>query len=115
MGTLQDVTVQKSIEKLLMENQSFISKITKLTPSIIAAYNINTGKYIFINDAIETLLGYPPQQVMDQGAAFFTQLVHPDDLPVIMEKNTQALQEANAIDRTTGERNDCRVLLPDAA
>ncbi len=97
LGTLQDVTVQKSIEKLLMENQSFISKITKLTPSIIAAYNINTGKYIFINDAIETLLGYSPRQVLDEGAAFFTQLVHPDDLPVIMEKNLKALQEANAM------------------
>ena len=57
LGTLQDVTVQKSIEKLLIDNQSFISKITKLTPSIIAAYNINTGKYIFINDAIETFTG----------------------------------------------------------
>jgi PAS domain S-box-containing protein len=97
LGTLQDVTVQKSIEKLLMENQSFIGKITKLTPSIIAAYNINTGKYIFINDAIETLLGYSPQRVLDEGVAFFTQLVHPDDLPVITGKNMKALQEANAM------------------
>src|SRR4051794_17218523 len=97
LGTLQDVTVQKSIERLLMENQSFVSKITKLTPSIIAAYNINTGKYIFVNDAIKTLLGYSPQQVMDEGAAFFTQLVHPDDMPVITEKNVKALQEANSM------------------
>ena len=97
LGTLQDVTVQKSIEKLLIDNQSFISKITKLTPSMIAAYNINTGKYIFINDAVEALLGYPPRQVLDEGAAFFAQLVHPDDLPVITQKNTLALQEANAM------------------
>jgi PAS domain S-box-containing protein len=97
LGTLQDVTVQKSIEKMLMENQSFISKITKLTPSIIAAYNVNTGQYIFINDAIETLLGYSPQEILDKGAAFFTQLVHPDDLPVIVKKNTRALQEANTM------------------
>ena len=96
LGTLQDVTVQKSVEELLIENQSFISKITKLTPSIIAAYNVHTGKYVFINDAIETLLGYPPQQVMEEGATFFMQLIHPDDLLVILEKNALALQAANA-------------------
>jgi len=103
LGTLQDVTDQKKVEKLLIENQSFINKITKLTPSIIAAYNINTGKYIFINDAIETLLGYPPQRVLDEGAAFFTQLVHPDDLPVIMQQNTKALQQANAMTGQPGK------------
>ncbi|TKK71708.1 PAS domain S-box protein [Ilyomonas limi] len=97
LGTLQDVTTQKSVEKLLIENQSFIHKITKLTPSIIAAYNVNTGKYIFINEAIETLLGYDPQQIMDEGVTFFMRLVHPDDLLVMAEKNALALQAANAV------------------
>ncbi len=115
LGTLQDVTIQKSVEQLLIENQSFINKITKLTPSIIAAYNIHTGKYIFINDAIETLLGYPPQRVLDEGVVFLTQLVHPDDLPVIIELNNTALQEAECIGRATRKRSNSRVLLPYAA
>ena len=57
-GTLQDFTSQKLIQKELEENQFFIQKITDLTPSLISVYNIHTWKYLFMNRAIESLLGY---------------------------------------------------------
>jgi PAS domain S-box-containing protein len=94
-GTAQDVTVQKLTEKKLTENQTFIQKIADSTPSIIASYNINTGKYVFINEGLKKLLGYEPQRALEEGVAFFIQLVHPDDLAQIMEKNAEALKAAN--------------------
>ena len=94
-GTVQDITMQKNAERQLKEYQEFIEKITDVTPSIIAAYNISNGQYSFINDAVEKLLGYSPIEVMEKGVAFMASIVHPDDIAALTEKNTKALEEAN--------------------
>ncbi len=102
-GTLQDITEQKAAEQQLKDYKEFIEKITDVTPSIIAAYNIHTGKYSFINDAIEKQLGYPTARILEEGATFVTGIIHPDDLPVIMEKNAAALEEANKLKNHAAE------------
>jgi hypothetical protein len=94
-GTLQDFTSQKLIQKELEDNQFFTQKITDLTPSLIAVYNIQTGKYLFMNRAIESLLGYKKEEVLDGGLSFFVGIVHPDDLTRIQEENDRALENAN--------------------
>jgi PAS domain S-box-containing protein len=94
-GTLQDFTSQKLIQKELEENQLFIQKITDLTPSLIGVYNIQTGKYLFMNRAIESLLGYKREKVLEQGMSFFLGIIHPDDLARIQEENSRALEDAD--------------------
>ena len=94
-GTLQDVTVQKNIERQHRENEYFIQKITELTPSLIGVYNIHTGRYLFINQAIQTLLGYDVASVLQNGTEFFKEIMHPDDLPRVLSENNNALAEQN--------------------
>ena len=94
-GTTQDVTQQKEYEHKLRENQNFIQKIADAAPSIIASYNVNTGQYVFINEGLKKLLGYAPGKPMEQGVLFFAELIHPDDMDALMEKNTKALEAAN--------------------
>jgi PAS domain S-box-containing protein len=101
-GTLQDRTQQKLMEKKLQDEQYFIGQIAELTPSIIATYNINTGKYLFINKALQPLLGYDPQEVMVKGVGFFADIIHPDDLESLMEKNSRALVAANQMVKPPG-------------
>jgi PAS domain S-box-containing protein len=101
-GTLQDSTKQKAVETELQEKQYFISKIAELTPSILAAYNIHTGKYQFVNRALQTLLGYDPSEAMERGAAFFIDIIHPEDLPNLIEKNKLDLLTANSGNRSNG-------------
>jgi PAS domain S-box-containing protein len=93
-GTLQDVTALKKNEQAILDKQNLIQKIADVTPCLIAAYNIHTGKYIFVNMALKTLLGYDPDDV--KGVEFFTDLMHPDDLAVITRQNNEALTQANA-------------------
>ena len=95
IGTTQDVTVQQQVQQELRDNQTFIQKIADATPSIIASYNINTGKYLFVSEGLHKLLGYHPNEALEGGIPFFISLAHPDDLPGLTEKNTQALEEAN--------------------
>ena len=97
-GTLQDVTEQKNFEKELKEQQTFIQKIADVTPSLIAAYNIHTGQYVFINKALKKLLGYDPEDVLMKGVNFFIDVMHPDDLQPLMEKNAKVIALANQPD-----------------
>ena len=92
IGTAQDVTNEKRLERELIENQNFIKKIADAAPAIIASYNIKTGRYVFVNNSIKTLLGYEPSTIFEKGIEFFTSIVHPDDLDRIMEENSKALQ-----------------------
>ncbi len=96
-GTVQDVTQQKETEKLVIEKQDLIEKIADLTPSIIAVYNVVTGKYIFINKGLQTLLGYDKEPVFEKGVDFFISLVHPDDLQALVEQNNAAVESANML------------------
>jgi len=95
-GTTQDVTEDRRRQQELKDNQTFIRKITDATPSIIASYNINTGKYVFVSEGVEKLLGYGVNDVLEGGLGFFFELVHPDDRTALMEKNNRSLEEANA-------------------
>jgi two-component system CheB/CheR fusion protein len=96
IGTLQDVTRQKKNEQELREKQHFIEKIANVTPSLIAAYNIHTGQYLFVNQSLKPLLGYESSDLLEKGAAFIVPLVHPEDLPDLMKQNQQALEMANS-------------------
>ena len=102
-GTLQDFTDQKKIQKELEENQFFVSKIAELTPSIIGVYNIHTGECLFINQAIQDLLGYDRNEVIKQGVQFFIDIMHPEDLSRIHLENAAALSEANKKDTEHNE------------
>jgi PAS domain S-box-containing protein len=95
IGTTQDITEEYRVQQELKENQTFIRKITDATPSIIASYNVNTGKYVYISEGLEKLLGYSTKEVMEEGVAFFAKIIHPDDALPLMEKNAFALEEAN--------------------
>ena len=94
-GTLQDVTIQKNIERQHRENEYFIQKITELTPSLIGVYNVHTGRYLFINQAIQTLLGYSIAPVLQDGTEFFKGIMHPDDMERVQTENNNALAEQN--------------------
>jgi PAS domain S-box-containing protein len=97
-GTLQDVTSLKNIEKEHQDKEHFIQKIAELTPSLIAVYNIKTGKFLFINQAIQTIMGYRPEEVLKKGTEFFMQIIHPEDLPRILAENQAAIEKANRKD-----------------
>lgn len=95
IGTAQDVSEKEELINRLRESQTLIRKITDATPSIIASYNVNTGRYTFVSEGVEKLLGYTPAEAMEKGTALFNDIIHPDDAPALQEKNAKALAEAN--------------------
>lgn len=96
LGTAQDVTERTIMEQAARESQHFILKTADATPAIITSYNIHSGTYRFVSMGLKKLLGYDPNQPLQEGIQFFVNIMHPDDLPVIMEKNAAALELANS-------------------
>jgi PAS domain S-box-containing protein len=99
-GTLQDVTDQKEKEKRLEDSRKFAEKLTSVSPCIITVYKVKTGKYIFINKAMQTLLGHDPSDFFKKGRKLFYELMHPDDVSLVKEKNVRMVAAAN---EQTGE------------
>lgn len=95
LGTVQDITPQKQIEKQLKDYQEFIKKITDTAPSIISLYHVQNGDYSFINLALEKLLGYNTGEALTHSDKFFNSIVHPDDLAGLQEKTGKMLEAAN--------------------
>jgi PAS domain S-box-containing protein len=104
IGTLQDVSSLKLIEKEHQEKEYFIQKITELTPSIISVYEIKTGRFQFINQAFQTIMGYRPKDLLEAGAGFFLGILHPNDLPRILAEYRAAIETANQEDAANTQR-----------
>lgn len=79
------------------EQLKFFRKVADEAPGLIGVYNIHTGEYKYVNKALASLLGYTPEDFVNGGLHFVTSIVHPDDLPLIMEKNAKVLAQANNI------------------
>src|SRR5258708_988917 len=62
---------------------------------MVVVYNIDSGEYLFVNKAIKKILGFKPEDFLKGGFKFVVGLVHPDDLPIIIEKNQRALDLMN--------------------
>ncbi len=77
------------------QDPTIIRNIADSIPAMVAVYNIHTGQYIYVNKAVEKLLGYTSEDFVKGGMEFAAGLVHPDDMPRIMEENGKALELAN--------------------
>lgn len=76
-------------------SSGFAQQIINLIPGITTVYNIKTGKYVFVNNSIKTILGYDPLEILEKGVPFISSKVHPDDFLMILEKNSKAIQKEN--------------------
>ncbi len=94
---MHNVTEVKEVYNRLDEITHFTNKISDLTPGLITVFNVNTGTYRYVNNTIETMLGYKPQDVLNGGFEYLVSLIHPDDAPVIIEENGKAIIRANEL------------------
>lgn len=76
-------------------NSHVMQKIIGLLPGIITVYDINTRVYVYVNDSVETLLGYSKKEWLSKGTAFPMSLIHPEDLSAIVQQNKEAIRKAN--------------------
>ena len=84
LGIANNITERKKAEKNLKESESKFRTITEQLLMGIVILQDNVLKYV--NEAVAKIGGYTPQEIIGWSMNDFTKLIHPDDLPFIMEQ-----------------------------
>ncbi len=82
-GVMLDITELK-------EQQELFSNLVSSCLAIIYIYDVQENRNVYVNQEIEQVLGYTPQEIQALGDRLAQELIHPEDLPLLM-KNMEYL------------------------
>ncbi len=83
----------RDLDRTLGQSERYIESIAELSQDLHALFEIQTGRYLYINAAVTTMLGFTPQELKDGGVAFVVERVHPDDRP-LLERHLSRIKNA---------------------
>jgi len=87
-GTVEDITSRKEAIENLHERQHFIESILNAEPGTVYIYDLQENRNVFINRDWLIHYGYSIEET--QGTEnFLATLIHPEDLPMILEYHNQ--------------------------
>jgi diguanylate cyclase (GGDEF)-like protein/PAS domain S-box-containing protein len=69
----------------LEDSQRFVECVVLAQPNILYVFDLERKRVIFVNHEISTALGYTQAEVQAMGAEFVARLVHPEDVPHVVE------------------------------
>ena len=85
----RDLTERMRVEAKLEESRRFVERIAEMTPSILYVYDLKEKSIIFVNQRIESILGYNAEETKQPGTWLPLDRYHPDDLPKVDWANEQ--------------------------
>lgn len=94
----------KEISNHHSRHNIFAERVADKVPALIAVYNVHSGKYVYVNDCVEKMLGYSSDDILNGGFEFILSKMHPDDLNVMVEKTTNAIHQIDL--NTLGKDSD---------
>jgi PAS domain S-box-containing protein len=112
IGTQQDITHRKQIEKELYENEARLSTIFDNSPTGIVMTRTADGKIVDVNPAFARFHGYTREEILNHPTAAKILWANPDDreklISKLREEGVCEEMEMKAI-RKTGEIRDLRI------
>jgi PAS domain S-box-containing protein len=88
IGTALDITERKEAELKVQEDQYFINKMADTSPDVITVYDLEKKLNVYSSKEIYEILGYTPKELEElrkKGVQGLVEIIHSDDLPVILE------------------------------
>jgi PAS domain S-box-containing protein len=70
----------------LNKHLKFIEKIVQTVPSTVFVFDLSNKKEIYTNIISKNFLGYSRNEFTESGKSVLFEIIHPDDLPVLLEK-----------------------------
>jgi PAS domain S-box-containing protein len=89
---LNDITERREAELALEESQYFVRNITHTIPNIIYIYDLEQDRFVYLNDHIESVLGYNEQDIASMHGHVFMSLLVPEELSKMYAHTYSMLQ-----------------------
>lgn len=86
----------REVNQALEHGEDYIERVADLSQDIHAIIDLDTQTYVYMNQAVEKLLGYTPQEFIQGGIVFFQDLVHPDDKRLVSQQWDRLLDRGAA-------------------
>ena len=71
----------------VLRSQRLFEGIADASPDMLYLFDLRRGRNVYVSRSVERVLGRSSREIAAVGDAFYAQLVHPDDVPVLKEQN----------------------------
>ncbi|MDQ3118397.1 MAG: GAF domain-containing protein [Verrucomicrobiota bacterium] len=98
---------RQQTEAALSESKLFAESIAENSTSFIYIHDLESKKNVYANRNVAQFLGYSPAQTSAMGEQFLASILHPEDLPRVMQhsENFGQMHEGDVIDIEYRVRN----------
>ncbi|MBC8012304.1 MAG: PAS domain S-box protein, partial [Burkholderiales bacterium] len=69
----------------LRESQNFLQRVMEVAPGVIHVFDLKQQRFVFVSQAVASVVGYSPEEIMAGGSELVATLMHPEDLPRLAE------------------------------
>jgi DNA-binding CsgD family transcriptional regulator len=80
---------------ILNHHIRLLDRISMVENSSLTVYDMFQKKYVFVRNRFKDILGYDEQLASEEGYSYFFKLMHPDDLPMVIDTTIRALSFMN--------------------
>ncbi|RAK68216.1 PAS domain-containing protein [Hymenobacter edaphi] len=81
---LTDISVRRRAEAELRRSQHLLARINDTLPTLVFLYDMLQRRLLYCNDQAEIVLGYAPTELQRLPPGAMRTLVHPDDVPLLV-------------------------------
>ncbi|MBB1286348.1 PAS domain-containing protein [Flavisolibacter sp. BT320] len=94
-----DVTEQKEATEKIKEQEHFIQQIADASPTILYLFDVPTQSMAYINREAFFVLGYLPDEIVEEGANITDYLYHPEDIPLLpcRKQSSKTFQQVDSM------------------
>jgi len=86
----------QKVNLALEHGEEYIERVAELSQDIHAIIEVDTQSYLYLNQAVEKLLGYTKDEFLQGGISFFNELLHPDDVRGVTQRWERLLEPKGA-------------------
>ncbi len=90
--TMQRFRPEDVDESRLADHLPLLERLDAIEGSSVVLFDLRRQRYAFLTGSFKFLLGYRPEDALDQGPPYFYRHMHPEDLPVVLDTVTRSFR-----------------------